>query len=310
MDRRTPIVYAVTGQELELVRTDWNEGAVASMTAQVWRATQGNDETPILTPAVTVDTTSLQITGASGYSQTDRRKLTMSSTTGLTVGRIYSVENVDGQRELVRLARVVTNTEAYAETDLAYDYAAVATSLVKGVRASLTIDPTFVADEANLSLGPFRVLWSYTLGGLPRRHWTYFDVVRAKAQHGVQGDDLADLAPDIFGQEPRGQRGQRFARFIEAAWRQVQRELRDRSLDPNQVADADLDDLVRYCALQLVAESGRCPPGRDLETYVRERVAVYRRALEQAASSPQLEVAQNTDGSLTASPTIEPWFRS
>lgn len=328
MDRRQPLVYNLVGQEVELYRTDWPEGAVSGgMTAKVWRALQGNDETPVLTPTVTVEAIALAIDAASGFSQTNRRKLNMTSTAGIVQGRRYYTQNGDGQRELVEIAHISANAFVETEYDLAYDYGPAGATL-NGLRASFVIDPTFIATLGNINLKgyisrqgwypdyidlatglPYRVLWSYTVASSPRQHWTYFDVVRGRAQHGVLGDDLFDLFPDLAYQESRGQRGEKFKRYLDAGERRVAFDLRVKKYDPNQIADHLYDDLVRDATLLLIAESGKAPPGRDLEVYVRERYKVYANHLDGLITGPVITMSQNTAGSLTPDPEPTLFFK-
>lgn len=337
MDRRQALVFGVTGAELDMVRTDWYLGAATAPAAKMWRGGQGNDEAPLFTPTPTIDATSLAITADAGYSQSDRRKVVVASvgppvsTAGLSVGTPYYLENPDGQRELVRFRRIVSGQFLETEQDLAYDYpASPVASLIVGLRMSFVIDPTFIATVSNVNLRnwyrqrfdeeeflsldnalPYKVLWSYTLAGLPRRHWTYFDVVRSPFQTGVTGDDLADLWPDVLEAEPRQTRGQKYQRFITAAMRRVTFDLRTADVDPNQIAEGEtLDEIVRACAIMLIAESGRSPPGRDVENFIRERAGLYLRLRDKAIDGAKLVQSQNTDGSLTREPIPPRWFRS
>lgn len=311
MDNRTPLVYGLTGQTLEMYPMEGVPSAAA--TYSIWRGQDSNDATALFTGTATRDSTSQTITSASGYSQANRRKLNMTATTGLTVGRRYVVANALGQYENATVTAV--SADVYAETsrDLAYDYAAAETSTVKGFRQSFTIDPDFIADTSRLNdeAYPYRVLWTYTVAGVVRKHWTYFDVVRGAWQHGVTIADLAAYWADVNYQGDRDDYGDQARKKIEAASQRVQMDLKNRGIDPNTVADGPVrDELVRNQVFCLYAREGKAPGGREPEAFRREMTAIYMRDLEAAVSSGSLKMSQDKTGAVTAEPWRNLWLRS
>lgn len=314
---RASIIYGLTGQVLEFYPPEWAAGVPgAAATFRVWAAHQSDDDTPEFQGTATMDTVSLQITGASGYSQVSaaggRKRLLMSSTTGLVVDRFYTVENGDSQRELVRTRLVKPNTYVDVEYDLQNDYPNAASSLLKGFRQAATVDGTFVVTESKLNYPekPYRVQWTYTLGGIVRRHLSLFDLVRAPKKHGVTGYDFVGLWPTLFHQLDRDKRGQSGDYLVKEGWKRVQKDLMLDGVDPNSIHDTLLDELVIAAAVLTAAESGKAPPGRDLEVFVRERTAIYHRDKEKAISGNHLIVSQNTEGAITQDPKRPGWFAS
>jgi hypothetical protein len=309
MDNRQALIYGLTGQTVVMYPTEGVPSAAA--TYSVWYGSDGNDQTAILTGTATMDTLSLTVTSASGYSQTDRKKINLTTTAGLTVGERYYAANESGQGEWLTVARVVTNTYAEATRDLAYDYSTSAT--VKGFKQSFTIDASFIATLSSLNdeTDPYRVQWSYTVASVARRHWTMFDVVRGAWQHGVTIEDLAAYWPDITYADDRGEHGGQAKAKIEAASRRVQMDLRQRGIDPNTVVEGPIrDELVRNQTLCLYAREGKAPAGRDSESFRREVTAIYMRDIEGAVSSRALKQAQNKTGAITEDPTHNLWLRS
>ena len=58
--------------------------------------------------AATIDSTSKTLTAKAGRGATDRKALTMASTTGLVVGSTYILEGLHGATELVRIAAIAS----------------------------------------------------------------------------------------------------------------------------------------------------------------------------------------------------------
>jgi len=310
MDKRIALIYGVSGQVVEWFPPEWDKGVPSAATLRVFRGDQSNDDTPVLTPAVTVDATNLALSSAAGYSQVTaaggRKRIPLASTAGLVLRpRPYLIENNEGpQRELLRLARIVANQYVENERDLFNDYAS-GVSFVKGLRLSWTMDTTFVSTLNNLNSEqyPYRAEWSYTIGGGPARHWIYFDIVRAAKQTGVTVEDLIDVHSSLFLQEPRDQRNQLAARLLEAGWKRLQKDLMLMGVDPNTIAEGQLlDELHVGATLLCAAENGRCPPNQAPADYLRQRLASYRRDLELAVTGNQLKKSENQDGSITPDP--------
>lgn len=307
MDKRTAIIYGVTGQTLEVYPPEGTPSAAA--TYSIWKGSQGDDQTALLTGTATADTLSLTLDASSGYSQANRRKVSVSATTGATVGRLYRLTNVDGQSEIIRISRVVSADYVETDADLAYDYSTSAT--FKGYRQTISVDNTFAATEGNLNIAehPYRVLWSYAVSSVACRHWTYFDLVRSAWQHGVTRHDLADYWSDAGYADSQGDFARFLERVVDAAGTRVQIDLRQRRVDPNEVLEGPIrDELVRGMALLIMARQGRTPPGRDAEAWRRDVAAQYIRDLEGCLSSQSLTRSTDRTGAITAAPSVSLWF--
>lgn len=312
MDQRQAIVFDLTGQTVEIYPPEVLEGVPgAAATYRVWDGAASMDDDTVMSGTATMDTTDLDLDAASGVGQADRRKINLASTTGLAVGRYYLLDEGNGQREVVRLVRIVTDDYALAEHDLMHAYTTAAN--LKGYRQVFTVDATWVADDANLNDPgyPYRIEWAYTINSIARRQWTYADLVRKAKGHRLTEADLLRRHPDLKYQEPRSERGGGWSDYIHAGWEMVQHDLELAGVDPNEVADGkNLDELVRLATLLVIAEDGITPPGRDGETVVRERFTRYRRDLERSITGRKLKMSQDKSGGLTADPFIDLPFRS
>ena len=63
--------------------------------------------------------------------------------------------------------------------------------------------------------------WTYTAGGIVRKTWTEFDVVRVTQQHNLSAADLYELWPDLVHEEWQSTKGEHFAQQIDAAFERL-----------------------------------------------------------------------------------------
>lgn len=304
MNTRTGITYNVTGQTIPFYAPQWALGAPAGNASfSVFAARKSNDDTAEFSGTATLDTVSTTVDASSGYAQTDRRKINLTSTTGIQTDRFYVLANGDGQRELIKPRRIVTNDYIENEQELAFDYSTTAT--FKGLLQTAAVDATFVATESKINspAEPYRVKWTYTIGGVSYIHWTEFDLVRQKAQHSVSFADLVELWPDLGAEEWADQRGSRFAKQIDAAFERVQFEAKMNGIEVWQLRDGQyLDEIIRLCAVMLIAETGLSSGRRDQEQFVAERQKAYKDAFTGAITVLKLAIDRGREGSVTGSP--------
>lgn len=316
MDRRCALTFGLTGQVVEFYPPEGSEGVPSAASVSVWRGEDDNDDAAELTPSVTVDSTNILFDAASGFSNHDvsRRRCFLASVSGVAQRRKYIVQNAFSEREIVRVEQISTSAPigVDVEHDLVHDYAAGSSFL--GLRISWTVDSTWIADEDNLNdyAYPFRILWTYTIAGVVRKHWTYADVVRVAKQHGVTVESLLGEWPSLWHQLPQSERLMSADRLITAAWRRVEDDLRLNSIDPNTVREGGLlDRLVSDAAMEVLARRGQCPPGRDLEQFVRESSAIYHRDFVKAIGGNRIVRSDSSDtATISAEPARPGWFVS
>lgn len=109
--------------------------------------------------AATLDTLSTTTSAAAGRSGTDRRALTVVSTTGLTVGHLYILTAASGEAELVTIAAVPSGTVARTVSDIRGTYATGAT--LRGIEVTATFPALEADDDENLDGLPFIVIWNF-----------------------------------------------------------------------------------------------------------------------------------------------------
>ncbi len=314
MNDRQAIIYGLTGQEVEFYPwREWPEGVPsAAATYSVWRGADGDDQDSVsgMSGTATMDTTSLALDDSAGPSQANRRKIPLASTTGAVIGRWYVLENAHGQRELVKVTKVVSADYVEVEHELVHEYVTT-TSTLKGFRQVFTVDATWVATEDNLNNPrlPYRVRWAYTVASKARRGWTYIDLVRKAKGHSVSRAALLRDDPDLAHQMPRGEES--IEDFIGAGWERLQNDLEMDGFHPNEITEGPmLDRLVKLSTRLVIAEDGIVPPARDPETVVRERFSAYRRDYDKATTGMRLKISQDRSGAITDDPDRETFFTS
>lgn len=323
----TTLIYGLTGQTLDFYPPDAEliqEGVpAAAATYDIWRATQSLDDTPVLTGTATLDAVSTTISTASGYSQTDRRRVRLTSVASMVVLRRYFLESASSQREIFVTRSVdASAVEATAGNDLAYDYAAGAA--VKGIRHAFTIDATFIQTLSNINLGvatipgahnltapwplgappPYRVRWTYSIGGRTRHHWTTFDVARRRFRFDISIEDLRQVAPDISDFEWEEQRGRQFAPQIQAAEDQFLADVELAGFAPDSVEPSRIvNEIFRACVYWKCAEAGWTPAGWTTPDWVHRKESAYRASFQQAIGvGRNIWVSLGTSGGISPDP--------
>jgi hypothetical protein len=297
MDRRASVPFGASSATLTLYPPQGV--ATGNATVSIWKGGTGNDSTALITGNAALDSVSLVLAADSGYSEANRKRINVVPT-GVNIGRQYIITNDDGQSEVVTV-KAKGATYVDAEYDLAYDYDNSAT--FKGYLQTFTLPgsvATFLSDEQYLNAkdSPYRVLWSYTAGGVTCRHWTLFDVVRQVQQASVTGDDLADVWSDIkYMAGP-----DRLGRAIGEAQRQLEVDIRIRGYDPANLAPGDMrDNLVKKGAVAILAKQGIAPAGLDPQVHRSDAIGDYMRALEASLST-----MERIDGRGGGAATVEP----
>lgn len=309
MNKRASLVYNLTGQTVEFYPPEWADGVPsAAATYKVWQGSESMDNTPEFTGTATADSVDTTFDAASGFSETNRRTANLAATTSITVGAFYRAANAISQAELLEVGAITSTVSVTVRHEMKRDYASADT--FKGLRQTLTIDPTFIAleEKINATNDPWKIEWSYTINSVARKHMTFFDVVRVAKQHNVVAEDLYDLRADLEFTEPTSQRGEAWEPQIEAGFVMVTDHLRDYKITVSQVRDAErLDNLVKHAAMLIIAEDGNAPDGRDTQVYVEERQAKYQARLENVRNDFHRDTG--SDGAITPGAETQFWFK-
>ncbi len=194
------------------------------------------DDTTISTPAVTNDSvdTTVNASAAAGAAA-----LTLTSTTGVAVGRRYLIDNTLNDPEWVHIKSVDSATAVTLHGPIAYAYSTG--DAFQGTRLTAAVS----AAEADTLDEGYEARWSYVVDSITHRPISQWDVVRAKwpqpgelvptwkfkryamsmADDELEGDDGAGLdfsedllvADDLLriAVEARGYRISRFRSFDE-----------------------------------------------------------------------------------------------
>jgi hypothetical protein len=310
VDKRLALTYNLTSpaQLFELYPPEGVPSAAA--TYSVWAGYRGDDEDAEFSGTATADTYSQAVATASGYTQTNRRRVNVAVTAGLVVGRLYRIENADGQSEVFKATAISLNAYVEAEYDLAYDYLS-ATATLKGFRQTFSPPNVFVQDESKLNAEayPYRLRWDYTVGGVARRFFQYFDLLRHEPRDGVGDEDLKDAWPDIAYLMEATRRD----RVLGEARAQLDTDLRLRGVDPAELAQQPVHaQLVKQCFAMLAVQSGAAvPQGFDAPTALRNYQRAYLNALELAVAGGKLPRTQNRgDDNVNAQPSQRLLFSS
>jgi hypothetical protein len=220
------ILFAQSGQS---VFYDAPEGRPSAPTVQIWWDQEG-DKAPVrLAPsgAASVDAVNTTFASASGQASQNQKQANLTSVANIAVGRQYLLTNSLSETEW---GEVTSKGGAYVLLRAPMQNSYANPDTFQGTRISQLLDPTWVADEVNLS-DPFclfpkwRVVWSYTAAGVACRAATYFDLVRYQTTFGVTGADVDGYAPGWLDSLSIDDRNGGGVRVIRQAVRQVKRDL-------------------------------------------------------------------------------------
>jgi hypothetical protein len=279
MRRTDDVFFNVTGQTVAILVKD---GRPTSATFKVQRNYALDDDVAECSGAATVDTVTTTTTAAAGQGEADPRRLDLTSTTGIQVGRRYRLSGLG----LVEWVDVVEIGVGYVrvrhplENDYAVSAALVSTYL------TAPIDATFVASLDKLSdtadtAPDYRVIWSIAVNSTTVTAYSFFDLVRAPITYGVELADVTDRAPGLHDSMPLEYRAEQGRPLLDAAWRALRADLVKIGVDVNTLRDAEaVDELMVRLALRLLAEGGWHPTQASWAEYVALVTANYDRFFE------------------------------
>ena len=306
------ILHGLTGQSLYL---DVVEGRPSSVDSVVVVEAANDDDGPtegatVGSPAVETNP-STTITAAAGASQADPTALALASSTGVALGRQYLLGDADGDSEWVELV-ALSGLNATTRTPLLADYASGAS--FKGTRIAVAVDPTWAANEDNLSneedVEPrYRVIWTYTLNGDTKyRRQGAFDLVRYSSQHHVTPLDVDVRFPGWLDRLPVDYRRDQGRAIIGQAWRAIRMDLRADGKLGRWVRNLDVVSELVLCranliGVELAALHGEAPSGA-LDAAQKIWITRY----QQLIREPHTTAATNPMGS-TREARRQPLFR-
>lgn len=218
------ILFSTAGQ---LIWHDARQGrASGTPTVAVYEATTGATGTAeSAVGAASVETNPNTTTDAAcgpGSVQTDMRKVPVTATTGFVHNRQYLITDATlGRSEWIECDGIASADYIKSRTPLVHLYASG--SAVVSTRIVATVDTTWASDVNNLSdpWAPnprYRAAWTYVVGGVTYHEYTFFDLVRGPATHGVTGADVDGRFPGWLDRLPTDYRvGAGSALIVQAA---------------------------------------------------------------------------------------------
>ncbi len=154
---------------------------------------------------------------------------------------------------------------------------------------------TYWADDGYLAEG-YRLTW--TSGG--DVHYSYFDLVRQEFRHGFTTALYYRYFPDARLMQSRLEKGDNFAKQVDAAADEVEYDLRVQGINPDSLRGADviLPHLMLWrLGANLAATGNVKPPGRDAREWAAYLEGKYAAKLSAAVEGKlAVGVSLDTDG--------------
>jgi len=208
------IAYNVTGQTFDWLCPEGRPDSVTSMDVYAMTTGDNGATESALSGSPSIDSVSTTVSGASGLAQTDRKKILLTATAGIVIGRTYLLTNATGEKEWVTISEIGSGY-VRAKHDLRNDYASAdtfkSTRIYDSFAAVWVQNANKISDDADPNPG-YRVRLEYAVGSATYVHYGYFDLVRAQPTAAVTPADMdrflvgwRDLLP-MDDQEDGGQR--------------------------------------------------------------------------------------------------------
>lgn len=302
-DTTVELEFDGVGQTITIVPPEaWLGAPSGSISVTCRRGSLTPDDAADWTATGSLDAVTGSLAAAAGPNETYRDLITLSAgASGVTVGNAYRLDNGYGQCEVVKAKKVVAASQkVYADASILYDHPIG--SAFEGVQMTVVVPTAWAIDEKNLtgtSDVMHRIVWSYSVAGVARKHVTYARLVRQTWQSIVTLEDLKQLWPDVGSSEAVDLRGEQMRRTIAAAEATFRVDSRLAGVSPDELRDVEVvKALVCRQALVKLAERGIAPAGRDVEAFLVDARAQYQSLFDRAIGVvTKVEVAKSTGGS-------------
>lgn len=245
-----------------------------------------------------VDTIDPVNTALGGSAYAGASSITLSSSSGVAIGRRYVLTGSDGFHEWVRVKTVNTSTHVITLcNEISHTYLAAGSSFV-GTRI---LEAVSAATAATLDAG-YSAVWKYTIDGVEHRVVTYFDIVRAMWtdiviapwQFALVAGDLASSDLESLSQE-----GLDFADEIAEATRRVRDDVWARGYRPALFRSFDnFVEPICQRVLLTFAERGESIPMVYQDSpieWLELRREVYQEAITTALNSANYDADESGD---------------
>lgn len=312
MQGRAHIVFGVSGQELVW---DAPEGRPSSVTdVQVFPMGAGDEGTEEVATsgAASIDSVNTTVDQASGYGQADPRKLYLSSTANIAVGRNYLVTDDDSLvSEWVHIVALSPGDHVVCRDPLSNAYSVGATFV--GTRLTIAVDATWVADENNLSddqdaFPGYRVRWTYVVAGATKVWASDFDLVRYTGGHTATLADADDEFPGVRQRLPALHQVDEGRRLLNRAHDQLRWDLVDVDLEAARVRSIDAINravILRFGVLlaRAAVMAGQTDPAALADAQEQYDAFVNRTF----RAGPKVPIATDTTGAGGSAPKSNFW---
>jgi hypothetical protein len=297
------IYYNVTGQ------TIWHdaiEGRPSSITSvsvfPLGTGDDGTSENAISDGSQAVETNpNTTVDATSGLGQTLPRKVSLTATTGIEVGRSYLLTGLSGEREWVEVMEISAGDFVTVRSPLHNSFAA--SSTFQSTRLSFSIGGTWVADSSNISddLSPhpgYRIRWVYVYDSNTVVADTYVDLVRYKGSHSVTPSMMERFLTSWRNLLPSYHREDGGRALIDEAYQQLKFDLYAYGMADEMLRDREaVDELVKQKAREVLLLQRFYETGAGPEIADDARTQYQARLQSLVTRTTKVPMATGTDGS-------------
>ncbi len=325
------LVYNQTGQVVEFYPPDdelQRYGAPsAAATYSAWRGDDSDDGTAEFSGTASLDSVSTTVDQVS-YATDLTTRIYLTSTSNITVGRRYLVENTLGRRKIVKV--VAITSAGNVDVDVPVDIDLAVGSTFKGIRHTFTISSSWIQDSSNINVAgspalgptlesegsgappvPYKLRWTYTTGdSVSRISWAEFDVVRKAFKTGVGINDIRPQIPDVVWQQWIQQRGENFDPQVAEALRLLEFDIRMAGYDPDAIVDPQVAVRLHVqraiCVIALAMDAGNS----SISPFTKFQLETYQTMFQQSIGTGlKAWIDTGSTGAINPDPPRQLWLR-
>lgn len=306
--RHQEIVYSVTGQSFYYDPPEGRPSGTPTVAVHLSDVDDDGLLESATTGACSVDSVNTTL-GASATHGDD--SITLTSATGVTVGRRYLLTTLGGTREWIEVLALV-GTAATLRRPLQNDHTTGST--FQGCRISIDVDSTWVASKNKLTnwdagLAGYRLRWSYVVDSTTRIGASYADLTRYPLATLVTPLDVDAMSPGWIDRLPPDYQADQGAALVTEASQAVRMDAMADGHVLRLVRNTEvLRELVIKRAIWMATEHAAVAGAANTDARQVAKDA-YDRRYAQLLREPHVAVDAGGGGGGSIPPRTPPWVR-
>lgn len=314
--RNQELAFGVAGQSLVF---DCPEGRPSSVTSfKVYDAgtdDDGTEEADLPSGSAAIETNpNTTVDVASGVGNlSDRTRINLTDTTGVTRGRDYLLTNTLGQKEWVEVKDIATAEYVRSRVPLTNAYAVDST--FQSTRISLAVATAWVSDESHITgewcagSPGYRARVEYVVDGVTYVHHFYVDLLRYPLQRLVSPLDVDRRFPGWINSLPVDYREDQGAALLQTACDALVMDALGDAKELRAVRETRVLRELVLCRAMLCAAEANALNGATRPDALETAQKIYTQRYNQLLREPKVPMDGGSGGAGTTAQRAPIWRR-